>query len=51
LRERNIDLLKIKNPLNVRELCFELNESNDHKVGIILKRTGKKNVGMSLTEE
>jgi len=42
LREIILDLLRVKGPLSVREVCFELNESNDHRVRMILKRLWKK---------
>ena len=42
LREIILDLLQVKGPLSIRQICLEFNESNDHRVRMILKRLWKK---------
>jgi len=42
LREIILDLLQVAGPLSVRQICLELNERNDHRVRMILKRLWRK---------
>jgi hypothetical protein len=39
-----LDVLRSHGPLSVREICAAMNESNDHRVRMILRRLWKKEV-------